>query len=156
VESAFHVKDSDKSPPREAAHEKKPSRSRAAPRAEEEDEDVYARTDDPVAWYLRRWARYRCSPARAKWRSPGMEDGERLCCRCAHSTVAISEILDLATKLRQRKFGSRVWSGTRMRMTSEFDEDWHVERVCRVIEKGAPAAQQVEKVEGKKTTTDSR
>jgi RNA polymerase primary sigma factor len=158
VESAFHVKDSDKSPPREAAHEEEAEPEPVRPlEAEEEDEDVYARTDDPVRMYLRKMGSVSLLTREGEVEiAKRMEDGERRVLQVVlNSTVAISEILDLGDKLRQRKIRVKEVVRDADEDDSEFDEDWHVERVCRVIEKVRRLHKQVEKVEGKKTTTES-
>jgi RNA polymerase primary sigma factor len=85
-----------------------------------------------------------------------MEDGERRVLQVVlNSTVAIAEILDLGDKLRQRKIRVKEVVRDADEDDSEFDEDWHVERVCRVIEKVRRLHKQVEKVEEKKTATES-
>jgi RNA polymerase primary sigma factor len=158
VESAFHVKDSDKSPPREAAHEEEAEPEPArVPEAEEDDEDVYARTDDPVRMYLRKMGSVSLLTREGEVEiAKRMEDGERRVLQVVlNSTVAISEILDLGDKLRQRKIRVKEVVRDADEDDSEFDEDWHVERVCRVIEKVRRLHKQVEKVEGKKTATES-
>jgi RNA polymerase primary sigma factor len=158
VESAFHVKDSDKSPPREAAHEEEAEPEPVRPlEAEEEDEDVYARTDDPVRMYLRKMGSVSLLTREGEVEiAKRMEDGERRVLQVVlNSTVAISEILDLGDKLRQRKIRVKEVVRDADEDDSEFDEDWHVERVCRVIEKVRRLHKQVEKVEGKKTATES-
>ena len=79
VDSAFHVKDSDKSPPREAGPEEEaePEPVRAA-EAEEEDEDIYARTDDPVRMYLRKMGSVSLLTREGEVEiAKRMEDGER-------------------------------------------------------------------------------
>jgi RNA polymerase primary sigma factor len=158
VESAFHVKDSDKSPPREAAHEEEAEPEPArVPEAEEEDEDAYARTDDPVRMYLRKMGSVSLLTREGEVEiAKRMEDGERRVLQVVlNSTVAISEILDLGDKLRQRKIRVKEVVRDADEDDSEFDEDWHVERVCKVIEKVRRLHKQVEKIEEKTTATES-
>jgi RNA polymerase primary sigma factor len=158
VESAFHVKDSDKSSPREAAHEEEAEPEPArVPEAEEDDEDVYARTDDPVRMYLRKMGSVSLLTREGEVEiAKRMEDGERRVLQVVlNSTVAIAEILDLGDKLRQRKIRVKEVVRDADEDDSEFDEDWHVERVCKVIEKVRRLHKQLEKVEEKKTATES-
>jgi len=124
--------------------------------AEEEDEDVYARTDDPVRMYLRKMGSVSLLTREGEVEiAKRMEDGERRVLQVVlNSTVAISEILDLGDKLRQRKIRSRRWSGTRMRMTASSTRTGTSSGV-QGDRKGAPAAQAGGEGRGKETATES-
>jgi RNA polymerase primary sigma factor len=158
VDSAFHVKLADKSAPVEAVPEEEvePEPVRA-PEVEEEDDDSYSRTNDPVRLYLRKMGSVSLLTREGEVEiAKRMEDGERRVLQVVlNSTVAIEEILNLGDKLRQRKVRVKEVVRDADEDDSEFDEDWHVERVCKVIEKVRRLHKQVERVEGKKTATES-
>jgi len=158
VDSAVHVKLADKSSPLEAAPEEEVEPEPVRPHeVEEEDDDGYSRTNDPVRLYLRKMGAVSLLTREGEVEiAKRMEEGERRVLQVVlNSTVAISEILDLGDKLRQRKIRVKEVVRDADEDDSEFDEDWHVERVCRVIEKVRRLHKQVEKVEGKKTATES-
>jgi RNA polymerase primary sigma factor len=158
VDSALQVKDSDKAASGEAAIEEEvESEPVRAPEAEEEDEDVYAKTDDPVRMYLRKMGSVSLLTREGEVEiAKRMEAGERRVLQVVlNSTVAISEILDLGDKLRQRKIRVKEVVRDADEDDSEFDEDWHVERVCKVIEKVRRLHKQVEQAEEKPAATES-
>jgi RNA polymerase primary sigma factor len=72
-----------------------------------------------------------------------------------NSTVAIEEILDLGNKLRQQKIRVREVVKDADEDDVEFDENWHIERVCKVLETVRRLHKELQKVEGKKTATDA-
>ena len=84
-----------------------------------------------------RWARSRCSPARARSRSPSASrTASGACCRsCSTRRVAIEEILELGDKLRKQKIRVKDVVKDVDEEDAEFDEQWHIERVCKVIDK---------------------
>ncbi len=157
VDSALHVKDSDKSASGEAAIEEEADAEPVRTSEAEEDEDVYARTDDPVRMYLRKMGTVSLLTREGEVEiAKRMEAGERRVLQVVlNSTVAISEILDLGDKLRQRKIRVKEVVRDADEDDSEFDEDWHVERVCKVIEKVRRLHKQVEQAEEKSAGTDS-
>jgi len=85
-----------------------------------------------------------------------IEDGEcRVLQVVLNSTVAIEEILDLGNKLRQQKIRVREVVKDADEDDVEFDENWHIERVCKVLETVRRLHKELQKVEGKKTATDA-
>jgi RNA polymerase primary sigma factor len=158
VDSAVHVKLADKSSPLEAAPEEEVEPEPVRPHeVEEEDDDGYSRTNDPVRLYLRKMGAVSLLTREGEVEiAKRMEEGERRVLQVVlNSTVAISEILDLGDKLRQRKIRVKEVVRDADEDDSEFDEDWHVERVCKVIEKVRRLHKLVVKVEGKKPETEA-
>ena len=90
----------------------------------------------------------RCSPARARSRSPsGSRTASGACCRsCSTRSVAIEEILELGDKLRKQKIRVKEVVKDIDEEDAEFDEQWHIERVCKVIDKVRRLWKEQEKV----------
>jgi RNA polymerase primary sigma factor len=82
---------------------------------EEEDTDGYSKTNDPVRMYLRKMGSV----------SLLTREGE----------VAIEEILQLGDKLRKQKIRVKEVVKDADEEDAEFDEQWHIDRVCKVIDK---------------------
>jgi RNA polymerase primary sigma factor len=159
VDSASHVKVADRSVPDEGAIEKEvePEPVRAAEVEEEEEEDGYSKTNDPVQMYLRKISLVSLLTREGEVEiAKRIEDGERRVLQVVlNSTVAIKEILDLGDKLRQQKIRVKEVVGDADEDGAEFDENWHVERVCKAIEKVRRLHKKVQKVEEKKTATEA-
>ena len=103
---------------------------------EEEDADSYSTTSDPVRMYLRRMGSVTLLTREGEVEiAKRIEDGERRVLQVVlNSSVAIEEILNLGDKLRQQKV--RVKEVVKdADEEDEFDEQWHIERVCKVIDK---------------------
>jgi RNA polymerase primary sigma factor len=81
-----------------------------------------------------------------------IEDGERRVLKVVlDSPVAIEEILDLGDKLRKGKIRVKEVVKDTDEDDEEFDEAFHVDRVCKIIDKVRRVAKDLEKVEEKKT-----
>jgi RNA polymerase sigma factor RpoD, C-terminal domain/RNA polymerase sigma factor, sigma-70 family len=156
VDSASHVKGTDKSAPGEAVPEEdaEPEPARAP---EEEEEDAYSTTNDPVRLYMRKMGSVSLLTREGEVEiAKRIEDGERRVLQVVlHSTVGIEEILDLGDKLRQQKIRVKEVVQDADEDDAEFDENWHVERVCKAIEKVRRLHKKVQKVEEKKTATEA-
>ena len=156
VESASQPKGTEKSVLGEAAPEEEvePEMVRAA---EEEEEDSYSKTNDPVRMYLRKMGSVSLLTREGEVEiAKRIEGGERRVLQVVlNSTVAIEEILDLGDKLRQQKIRVKEVVQDADEHDAEFDENWHVERVCKVIETVHRLHKQVQKVEEKKTATEA-
>jgi RNA polymerase primary sigma factor len=158
VDSASHVKGTDKSAPGEAVPEEdaEPEPARA-PEVEEEEEDAYSTTNDPVRLYMRKMGSVSLLTREGEVEiAKRIEDGERRVLQVVlNSTVGIEEILDLGGKLRQQKIRVKEVVQDADEDDAEFDENWHVERVCKAIEKVRRLHKKVQKVEEKKTATEA-
>ena len=158
VDPASHVKVADKSAPGEAVLEEdaEPEPVRG-PEEEQEEEDAYSTTNDPVRLYLRKISSVSLLTREGEVEiAKRIEDGERRVLQVVlNSTVAIKEILDLGDKLRQQKIRVKEVVGDADEDGAEFDENWHVERVCEVIDGVRRLHKEVQKVKEKKTATEA-
>ena len=79
-----------------------------------------------------------------------IEDGERRVLQVVlNSSVAIEEILELGDKLRKQKIRVKEVVKDADEEDAEFDEQWHIERVCKVIDKVRRLFKEQEKLEEK-------
>jgi RNA polymerase primary sigma factor len=158
VDSASHVKAADKLAPVEVAaeEESEPEPARAA-EVEEEEEDSASTTNDPVRLYLRKMGTVSLLTREGEVEiAKRIEDGEcRVLQVVLNSAVAIEEILDLGNQLRQQKIRVKEVVRDVDEDDVEFDENWHVERVCKVIEKVRRLHTELQKVEEKETSTEA-
>jgi RNA polymerase primary sigma factor len=104
---------------------------------EEEDADGYSTTIDPVRTYLRKMGSVSLLTREGEVEiSKRMEEGQRRVLQAVlHSSVAIEEILSLGDKLREQTIRVKEIVKDADEEDAEFDEQWHVERVCEVIDK---------------------
>src|SRR3954468_20974695 len=104
---------------------------------EEEDADGYSKTNDPVRMYLRKMGSVSLLTREGEVEiAKRIEDGERRVLQVVlNSSVAIEEILDLGDKLRKQKIRVKEVVKDADEEDAEFDEQWHIERVCKVIDK---------------------
>ncbi len=118
----------------EAAAEAKKSKEEAE---EEEDADGYSKTNDPVRMYLRKMGSVSLLTREGEVEiAKRIEDGERRVLQVVlNSSVAIEEILELGDKLRKQKIRVKEVVKDADEEDAEFDEQWHIDRVCKVIDK---------------------
>src|SRR3954462_492816 len=104
---------------------------------EEEDSDGYSKTNDPVRMYLRKMGSVSLLTREGEVEiAKRIEDGERRVLQVVlNSSVAIEEILELGDKLRKQKIRVKEVVKDADEEDAEFDEQWHIERVCKVIDK---------------------
>ena len=104
---------------------------------EEEDADAYSTTTDPVRMYLRKMGSVSLLSREGEVEiAKRIEDGERRVLQVVlNSSVAIAEILNLGDKLRTQKIRIKAVVRDVDEEDPEFDEQWHIERVCKVIDK---------------------
>src|SRR5215467_12485859 len=104
---------------------------------EEEDIDGYSKTNDPVRMYLRKMGSVSLLTREGEVEiAKRIEDGERRVLQVVlNSSVAIEEILNLGDKLRKQKIRVKEVVKDADEEDAEFDEQWHIERVCKVIDK---------------------
>jgi RNA polymerase primary sigma factor len=115
---------------------------------EEEDADGYSKTNDPVRMYLRKMGSVSLLTREGEVEiAKRIEDGERRVLQVVlNSSVAIEEILDLGDKLRKQKIRVKEVVKDADEEDAEFDEQWHIERVCKVIDKVRRLWKEQEKV----------
>ena len=154
VDSPSQGKGTDRTAPGELAPEEEtdPEPARAS-EVEEEEEDAYAATNDPVRLYLRKMGSVSLLTREGEVEiAKRMEDGERRVLQVVlNSAVAIEEILDLGDKLRQQKIRVKEVVKDADEDDLEFDENWHIDRVCEAIEKVRRLHKQRQAVEEKTT-----
>ncbi len=123
----------------EQAREQDPSINKAeADEDEEEDSEDYAKVTDPVRLYLRKMGSVSLLNREGEVEiAKRIEEGERRVLQVVlNSSVAIEEILALGDRLRQGTIRVKdVVKDADDDENGEFDERWHIERVCKVIEK---------------------
>ena len=130
-------------------------RGRRAPKKEEaeeeEDADGYSKTNDPVRMYLRKMGSVSLLTREGEVEiAKRIEDGERRVLQVVlNSSVAIEEILELGDKLRKQKIRVKEVVKDVDEEDAEFDEQWHIERVCKVIDKVRRLWKEQEKVDEK-------
>jgi RNA polymerase primary sigma factor len=152
VDSASQVRVTEKSggpEPEEARPTPEPAR--ASEPEEEEEDDGYSKTNDPVRMYLRKMGSVSLLTREGEVEiAKRIEDGERRVLQVVlNSSVAIEEILDLGDKLRKQKIRVKEVVKDADEDDAEFDEAWHVERVCKIIEKVRRLHKDLEKAEEK-------
>src|SRR5262245_40526973 len=115
---------------------------------EEEDADGYSKTNDPVRMYLRKMGSVSLLTREGEVEiAKRIEDGERRVLQVVlNSSVAIEEILNLGEKLRKQKIRVKEVVKDADEEDAEFDEQWHIERVCKVIDKVRRLWKEQEKV----------
>ena len=104
---------------------------------EEDDPEEYSKTMDPVRLYLRKMGSVSLLTREGEVDiAKRIEEGERRVLQVVlNSSVAIEQILELGDKLRQAKIRVREVVRDADEEDAEFDEQWHIERVCKVIDK---------------------
>jgi RNA polymerase primary sigma factor len=104
---------------------------------DEEDADGNAPTSDPVRTYLRKMGSITLLTREGEVEiAKRIEDGDRRVLQVVlKSSVAIEEILGLGDKLRAKEIRVKEVVRDVDDEDPEFDEQWHVDRVCKVIDK---------------------
>jgi RNA polymerase primary sigma factor len=151
VDSANSVKVGDKPAGEEEEAAADGKEEEAEEKAEEEEEDGFSKTNDPVRMYLRKMGSVSLLTREGEVEiAKRIEDGERRVLQVVlNCNVAIEEILDLGDKLRKQKVRVKDVVKDADEEDAEFDEQWHIERVCKVIDKVRKLHGQAQKVEEK-------
>jgi RNA polymerase primary sigma factor len=106
----------------------------------EEDEDFdggYSKTNDPVRMYLRKMGSVSLLTREGEVEiAKRIEEGERRVLQVVlNSSIAVEEILELGNKLKAQKIRVKEVIRDVDEEDAEFDEEWHTERVCKLIDK---------------------
>ncbi len=106
-------------------------------KAAEEEEYAYSRTSDPVRMYLRKMGSVSLLTREGEVEiAKRIEDGERRMLQAVlNSSVAVEELLETGERLRRGKARVKDVVKDIDEDEAEFDEKWHTERVCKVIDK---------------------
>ena len=156
VDASTQVKVEDKATPAAEAEAEEEAEAEPTPRPaeaeEEEEDDGYSKTNDPVRMYLRKMGSVSLLTREGEVEiAKRIEDGERRVLQVVlDSAVAIEEILELGDKLRKQKIRVKEVVKDADEDDEEFDEAFHVERVCKIIDKVRRVFKDLEKVEDKK------
>jgi RNA polymerase primary sigma factor len=156
VDSANQVKVNDKGVDGQPEAEEEESESASTEKEEaeqEEEEDGFSKTNDPVRMYLRKMGSVSLLTREGEVEiAKRIEDGERRVLQVVlNCNVAIEEILELGDKLRKQKLRVKDVVKDVDEEDAEFDEQWHIERVCKVIDKVRRLHKEAEKVDEKAT-----
>jgi RNA polymerase primary sigma factor len=132
----------------EAEEEDEDTEAKKEEADEDEDADGYSKTNDPVRMYLRKMGSVSLLTREGEVEiAKRIEDGERRVLQVVlNSSVAIEEILQLGDKLRKQKIRVKEVVKDADEEDAEFDEQWHIERVCKVIDKVRRLWKEQEKV----------
>jgi RNA polymerase primary sigma factor len=153
VDTASQVKVADKpaGEEEEEDEEEASAKEEEKEKAEEEEEDGFSKTNDPVRMYLRKMGSVSLLTREGEVEiAKRIEDGERRVLQVVlNCAVAIEEILDLGEKLRKQKLRVKDVVKDVDEEDAEFDEQWHIERVCKVIDKVRRFHKDAEKVDEK-------
>jgi len=117
------------------------------PEATEEDA-AYSRTSDPVRMYLRKMGSVSLLTREGEVEiAKRIEEGERRMLQAVlNSAVAVEELLEIGNRLRNAKIRVKDVVKDIDEEDGEFDEKWHTDRVCRVIDKVRKLQRDSEKV----------
>jgi len=153
VDSSSKVKvaeqDTGEAAPEEEEGETAEATKEAAEEAEEakQDEDD-SPTVDPVRMYLRKMGSVSLLTREGEVEiAKRIEEGERRVLQVVlSSSVAIEEILSLGDQLRAQKIRVKEVVKDADEEDAQFDEQWHVERVCKLIDRVSRRWKEHEKV----------
>ena len=129
--SSAATKGGDRGPPEEEQE------AEAEAREEAEEDDEFSKSNDPVRMYLRKMGSVSLLTREGEVEiAKRIEDGERRVLQVVLSSpVAINEIIDLAEKLRKQKLRVKEVVKDADEEAEDYDEQFHIERVCKVIDK---------------------
>src|SRR6185436_3804796 len=104
---------------------------------DEDEEYAYSRTSDPVRMYLRKMGSVSLLTREGEVEiAKRIEDGERKMLQAVlNSSGAVEELLEIGERLRKGKARVKDVVKDIDEDDAEFDEKWHTERVCKVIDK---------------------
>ncbi len=105
--------------------------------AEEEDTEGSPATSDPVRMYLRKMGSVALLTRESEVEvAKRIEEGERRVLSVVlNSSVAIEEILAIGDKLRKQEIRVKEVVKDADEEDGELDEEWHVARACKIIDK---------------------
>jgi len=118
---------------------------------EEEDDDFdggYSKTNDPVRMYLRKMGSVSLLTREGEVEiAKRIEEGERRVLQVVlNSSIAVEEILELGEKLKKQKIRVKEVVRDIDEEDADFDEEWHTERVVKIIDKVRRLQRENEKI----------
>ncbi|MDB4968686.1 MAG: polymerase sigma70 factor [Myxococcales bacterium] len=114
-----------------------PEEKEPAEKEEEEDYEGYSKTNDPVRMYLRKMGSVSLLTREGEVEiAKRIEEGERRVLQVVlNSSTAVEEILELGNRLKQQKIRVKEVIRDVDEEDAEFDEEWHTDRVVKLIDK---------------------
>ena len=121
-------------------------------REEEEEDDFdggYSKTNDPVRMYLRKMGSVSLLTREGEVEiAKRIEEGERRVLQVVlNSSIAVEEIIDLGEKLKKSKVRVKDVVRDLDDEDADFDEEWHTERVVKIIDKVRRLQRENEKIQ---------
>ena len=118
---------------------------------EEEEDDFdsgYSKTNDPVRMYLRKMGSVSLLTREGEVEiAKRIEEGERRVLQVVlNSSIAVEEILDLGERLKKQKIRVKDVVRDLDEEDADFDEEWHTDRVIRIIDKVRRLQRENEKI----------
>jgi RNA polymerase primary sigma factor len=123
--------------PEEAEEAVAESEEKETEKEEEEDYEGYSKTNDPVRMYLRKMGSVSLLTREGEVEiAKRIEEGERRVLQVVlNSSIAVEEILELGNRLKQQKIRVKEVIRDVDEEDAEFDEEWHTDRVVKLIDK---------------------
>ncbi|MBL0220486.1 MAG: RNA polymerase sigma factor RpoD [Myxococcales bacterium] len=118
---------------------------------DEDEEYAYSRTSDPVRMYLRKMGSVSLLTREGEVEiAKRIEDGERKMLQAVlNSTVAVEELIAIGERLRHGKVRVKDVVKDIDEDEAEFNEQFYVDRVCKIIDKVKKLQRDTEKLEEK-------
>src|SRR3569623_925488 len=118
---------------------------------DEDEEYAYSRTSDPVRMYLRMMGSGSLLTREGEGEiAKRIEDGERKMLQAVlNSSVAVEELIAIGERLRQGKIRVKDVVKDIDEDEAEFNEQFYVDRVCKIIDKVKKLQRDTEKLEEK-------
>ncbi len=148
VDSASKVRVSSKQPQPKVVDTIEEEKEEEQEEQEEEYDAAYSKTNDPVRMYLRKMGSVSLLTREGEVEiAKRIEEGERRVLQTVlNSPLAVEELLGLSEKLKKQKIRVKEVVRDVDEEDAEFDEEWHAERVIRILEKVRRFAKDNEKV----------
>ena len=124
---------------------------------DEDEEYAYSRTSDPVRMYLRKMGSVSLLTREGEVEiAKRIEDGERKMLQAVlNSSVAVEELLEIGERLRKGKVRVKDVVKDIDEDEAEFNEQFYVERVCKIIDKVRKLQRDTEKLDEKLGESDT-
>ncbi len=124
---------------------------------DEDEEYAYSRTSDPVRMYLRKMGSVSLLTREGEVEiAKRIEDGERKMLQAVlNSTVAVEELIAIGERLRHGKVRVKDVVKDIDEDEAEFNEQFYVDRVCKIIDKVKKLQRDTEKLEEKLDEQDT-
>ncbi len=118
---------------------------------DEDEEYAYSRTSDPVRMYLRKMGSVSLLTREGEVEiAKRIEDGERKMLQAVlNSSVAVEELLEIGERLRRGKVRVKDVVKDIDEDEAEFNEQFYVDRVCKIIDKVRKLQRDTEKLDEK-------